>query len=181
MRITAEREARRLVIALDCNLRPALVGPLNAWQQRIEQIAQRAAIIKLSAEDFAGGWGEEADIEEYATRWLDQGTKLVVMTRGANGATAWHRCGNVTVPAVPVRLSDTVGAGDSFQAALLGRLAKKGRLNHCGLAMLDEASIFDSLHYANVAASLSCERRGADLPTQADIEAKMPMRADERD
>ena len=164
----AEREAQRTVVALDCNLRPALVGPLDSWRQRIESFARCASIIKLSDEDFAGGWSGIAQPDDLAAHWLQLGVKLVIMTRGAHGATAWHRSGRVTVPGHPIDVVDTVGAGDSFQAALLARLAYKGALS--SLASLDQGSLVDALRYANLAASITCGRRGADLPRRGEID-----------
>ncbi len=114
------------MIALDCNLRPAMVGELHSWRQRIEAFARCASIIKLSDEDFASGWGESAEPDEQAARWLEHGAKLVVMTHGARGVTAWFGSGRMSVPAVTVDVVDTVGAGDSFQAALLARLSQNG-------------------------------------------------------
>lgn len=169
----AEREAQRTVIALDCNLRPALVGPLDSWRQRIERFARCASIIKLSEEDFASGWGDNAQPDDQAAAWIDLGAKLVVMTHGARGATAWHRSGRVWVPALPVKVVDTVGAGDSFQAALLARLAQNGLLTSAALSTLKRNAMLDALHYASFAASLTCGRRGADLPRLADIDNLM--------
>ena len=168
-----EREAQRTVIALDCNLRPALVGPLHSWRQRIEGFARCASIIKLSDEDFASGWSESAQPDDQAAAWLQLGVELVVMTHGAAGATAWHRSGRVTVPALPVQVVDTVGAGDSFQAALLARLAQNGLLSSLALSSLDRPPIVDAMRYASFAASLTCGRRGADLPRRAEIEKLM--------
>jgi fructokinase len=166
----AEREAERTVIALDCNLRPAMVGSLYSWRERIERFACCASIIKLSDEDFASGWSEGAQSDDQAARWLELGVKLVILTQGARGATAWHRSGRVTVPAPPVTVFDTVGAGDSFQAAVLARLARKGLLSSLGLANLDRTSIADVLRYANLAAGMTCGRRGADLPRRVELE-----------
>src|SRR5690606_9193639 len=83
------------------------------------------------------------------------------------------RCGRVTVPALPVKVVDTVGAGDSFQAALLARLAQYGLLTSTALSKLDRNAISDALHYATFAASLTCERRGADLPRLAELDRLM--------
>ena len=172
----AEHEAERTVIALDCNLRPAVVGSLHSWRQRIERFARCASIIKLSDEDFTNGWSEGAQSDDLAAYWLGLGVKLVVMTRGAGGATAWHRSGRVTVPALQVSVVDTVGAGDGFQAALLARLAQNGSLSSLGLSALDRTSILDALGYASLAASMTCERRGADLPRRAEIDNRMSER-----
>lgn len=169
----AEREAQRIVIALDCNLRPALVGSLDSWRQRIERFARCASIIKLSDEDFASGWSRSAQPDDQAAHWLELGVKLVIMTHGPRGATAWHRSGRVTVPAPPVKVLDAVGAGDSFQTALLARLAQNGLLTLPALSTLDRTAISDAMHYASFAASLTCEKRGADLPRLADMEKLM--------
>ena len=165
----AEREAQRTIIALDCNLRAALVGSLDTWRERIERFARCASIIKLSDEDFASGWGESTRPDDLAAHWLQLGVKVVIMTRGAHGAMAWHRSGCVTVPAGPVQVIDTVGAGDSFQAALLARLASNELLSSLALATLDQTSLRDAVRYANLAAGITCGRRGADLPRSADL------------
>ena len=166
-----EREAARTVVALDCNLRVAMVGSLEPWRQRIERFARCASIIKLSDEDFFSGWGQGAQADEQAARWLRHGAKLVVMTCGARGATAWHRCGRVSVPAQSVQVVDTVGAGDSFQAAILARLTQKGLLNGPALSALDQDAIVDGMRYASLAAGITCGRCGADLPRIKELNA----------
>lgn len=169
----AERESRRIVISVDCNLRPTMVGPLHVWRQRIERFARCASIIKLSDEDFAVGWGEEARFSDQADYWLSQGAKLIVMTRGADGATAWHRSGCVSLPSPLVEVVDTVGAGDSFQAGLLARLDQNGLLNQVALSTLDRTSIEDAMRYANSAAGMTCHRRGADMPRRSEVDRAM--------
>ena len=56
------------------------------------------------------------------------GAQLVVVTRGEHGASAFSAAGEVSVPGHEVPVRDTVGAGDTFHAALLARLARGGRL-----------------------------------------------------
>jgi fructokinase len=166
----AKREAQRTVVAIDFNLRPAMVGPLHLWRRRMEEFARCASIAKLSDEDFANGWSEGGQLEDQAAHWLELGVKLVIVTSGVRGATAWHRSGRVTVSGLPVTVVDTVGAGDSFQAALLTRLAHNGLLSTRALATLDRTSIVDAMRYANLAAGITCSRRGADLPRRSEIE-----------
>src|ERR1700732_2022847 len=61
--------------------------------------------------------------------------RLVVITSGIKGAQAWHRAaGPVKVEAPTVDVVDTVGAGDSFQAALLFALRAIGRIKRGALA-----------------------------------------------
>ena len=83
----------------------------------------------MSDVDFAYLFGEEP-YQQRASALLGQGTSLpVVITRGNNGAIAWHaKAGQIEVAAPKVEVADTIGAGDSFQAALLFALHKQGRL-----------------------------------------------------
>jgi fructokinase len=69
-----------------------------------------------------------------------------------------------------VVVRDTVGAGDTFHAALLAQLAKTGRLHPDAIAALDEAAIRELLTYGMAAAAVTVSRDGADLPTTADID-----------
>lgn len=167
----AERETGRLVVSLDPNLRPSVVGDLDAWRRRFARFARTAAIIKLSREDLAAAYGPEVDPAAWATRWLADGARLVVITDGAAGATAYHRDHRIHRSARPVAaVVDTVGAGDTFHAALLARLAQQGLLTRAALATLGAAALGDLLQYAGAAASITCTRHGADLPNRADVE-----------
>ena len=167
----AQRESDRRVISLDPNLRPTMVGRIAHWRARFDAVARCAAIVKLSEEDFVDGWGDLSAAEAVAGSYLSQGVQLLIMTRGAAGASAWWRGGQLTLPGQAVSMVDAVGAGDSFHAALLARLAQRGLLDRRALAQLDQTSVADAVAYAIAGASLTCSRRGADLPRRADLEA----------
>ena len=92
---------------------------------------------------------------------LAAGAELVVVTRGAQGCTAYTRDGDV-VEAVATPIADpvsTLGAGDVFHGALLAGLVK-------GMPLPN------ALRFANKAAALSC--RGLDgrsaIPTLEEVE-----------
>jgi fructose-1-phosphate kinase PfkB-like protein len=108
-------------------------------------------------------------IDQFAADALAAGTPLVVVTRGAEGAVGYTRQGRVTAPPVAVQVADTVGAGDTFQAALLTWAAETGRLTPAGLAQLDDAALAEALGFAARAAAITCSRRGADLPRRAEL------------
>lgn len=172
----AEREAARRVVSLDPNLRPAIVGDLGRWRDRFDRFARTAAIIKLSDEDLHVAYGPDADPMERARWWLDSGAGLVVLTRGPDGATAFHAAGAFREPGRPVAVADTVGAGDTFHAALLARLRQRGLLRRDAIAALDEASVRDALRFAAAAAAITCTRRGADLPNADEVRAALERR-----
>ena len=94
----------------------------------------------------------------------------MVVTRGAQGASAWNARGRVDVPAPPVRTVDTVGAGDTFQAAMLAHLAETGRLDAAALADLDPQALARLIDFAARAAAITCSRRGADMPRRGELE-----------
>lgn len=167
----AERESGRRVISVDPNLRPAVVGDLGRWAATAEHYFRAATIVKASDEDIRIAWAGRATIADAAAFWRERGAALVVITQGAHGATAFSDAGAVTVPAPPVAVRDTVGAGDSFHAALLARLSATGRLDPKSIAALDREAIGDLLAYGNAAAAITCTRSGADLPTAADVAA----------
>jgi fructokinase len=169
----AERERARRVISVDPNLRPTVVGDMGRWAAAAERFYRTATLIKASDEDVRIAWGGRVTIAEAAAYWLGQGAKLVVVTEGAQGATAFSSAGSISVPGHSVVVRDTVGAGDTFHAALLARLSTTGRLHRDAIAALDLQAIGDLLGYAAAAAAITVTRRGADLPTAIDVEAKL--------
>jgi fructokinase len=169
-----ERAQGRLPVAWDINMRLNVEPALARWRERLAWMRPRAQLVKLSDEDLARLEPEaarsDAALDAMAAAWLADGVRLVVLTRGAQGATAWHaRAGRVQVPPVPTALVDTVGAGDTFQAAMLAALAERGRLSLEGLAALDERTLGEVLGFATRAAAITCSRRGADLPRRAEL------------
>jgi fructokinase len=168
----AEREKGRRVISV----RPTAVGDMTRWAGAAERFYRTATLIKASDEDVHVAWGGRMSIAEAAAYWLGCGARLVVVTEGAKGATAFSGADRISVPGRSVVVRDTVGAGDTFHAALLARLAGTGRLHPEAIAALDTQAIGDLLAYANAAAAITVTRRGADLPTAAEVEGSLHPR-----
>ena len=76
-------------ISFDPNCRPNLIKDKPAYLARMAEFAGRADLIKMSNVDFAYLFGEEP-YEQRANAMLRRGTSLVVITRGRDGAVAWH-------------------------------------------------------------------------------------------
>jgi fructokinase len=169
----AQREHGRLVISVDPNVRPTVVSDMQSWAAAAERFYRMATVIKASDEDVRIAWGGRLSIADAAAYWLTCGARLVVVTEGVRGATAFTAAGSVSVPGRSVVVRDTVGAGDTFHAALLAQLAKTGRLHPEAIAALDLSAIRELLAYATIAAAITVSRDGADLPTATDIEASM--------
>ncbi|GAA4924198.1 carbohydrate kinase [Streptomyces coeruleoprunus] len=151
------REAGRgLLTLLDPNVRPGLIPDADAYRKRFAGWLPYVSLLKLSEEDAAwlGGTPEE---------WPAAGPAAVVLTRGAAGMTVWTRELSVSVPGVPVRVADTIGAGDTVNAALLHGLAGRDP------AALDVAAWTSLLTFAARAAALTCSRPGAEPPYATEL------------
>lgn len=156
-------------ISFDPNCRPNLVKDKPAYLMRMVEFAAEADLVKMSDVDFSYLFGEET-YQQRASALLGQGTSLVVITRGNNGAIAWHaKAGQVEVEAPEVEVADTIGAGDSFQAALLFALHKQGRLARQQLKDIGADELRRALSFAANCAGLTCTRPGADPPWSHEI------------
>ncbi|MBR0568717.1 carbohydrate kinase [Azoarcus sp. L1K30] len=164
--VRREREGR--LVAYDPNVRLNVEPSLARWRERVETLAALAHLVKISDEDAGLLYGDAGD-DALARRWLDAGASLVVMTRGGKGATAWNSRGRVDVDAPRVTVVDTVGAGDTFQAAMLAHLAERDALHPERLAHLPSGDLRDLLQFAACAAAMTCSRRGADLPRRHEL------------
>lgn len=169
-RALVERECRRSVIAYDPNIRLNVEPDLARWREALQWMLPRTHLLKVSDEDL-GLLYPGVEAATLAQQWLAAGVALVVVTRGGDGAWAWTREAHIAMPPVAVEVVDTVGAGDTFQAALLTALAERGVLRPAGLAALPTQTLTEALRFAASAAAITCSRRGADLPRRAEVAA----------
>jgi fructokinase len=156
-------------ISFDPNCRPNLVRDVAAYRARMDAFAAAADIVRLSDMDFKYLYGEE-DFAERARSMLARGSSLIVITRGDKGALAWHaRAGAVDVGVAAADVVDTIGAGDSFQAALLAALQRLGRIERAGLQAIGADELRQALSFACRCAALTCARAGADPPWSREV------------
>jgi fructokinase len=105
-----------------------------------------------------------AKAESFAEDWLERGAKLVVVTRGKDGALAFTKRFRCEVGGLDVKVADTIGAGDTFTAGLLASFYQTGRLDKAAIAALDQESVLAALKLAIKAAAVTVSRPGADPP-----------------
>ncbi len=163
-----KREHGRRVIMLDPNIRPGFIPDRQKHLDRIRRMMAMADIVKLSDEDL-GWFGEPTTHEEIIARWLKDGPKLIVMTRGSRGAIAYTNQCTVAVDAEQVTVVDTVGAGDTFNAGVLASLHESGVLTKPALAELSEDTIRDALTLGVKAAAITVSRAGANPPWRNEL------------
>lgn len=152
----------------DPNIRPFVVPPRAETLPMVEARVRLSTYVKASEEDFDWLYPGTPP-SEAAARWAGLGPKLVVMTRGGSGAEAHFRGERIVQPAPTIDVVDTVGAGDSFMAALLAAMADDGALGGGGRAPT-EAEVGRWLLFAIAASAITCTRQGAQPPTRAEVE-----------
>ncbi|WP_119257484.1 carbohydrate kinase family protein [Shinella zoogloeoides] len=162
------REHEKRVIALDPNIRPGFIRDKDAHMGRIRRMAAMSDIVKFSDEDLAW-FGLEGDEDALARHWLHHGAKLVVVTRGAEGAVGYTADHKVTVPSERVTVVDTVGAGDTFDAGVLASLKMQNLLTKQQVAKLSEDQIARALALGAKAAAVTVSRAGANPPWAKEI------------
>jgi fructokinase len=153
-----------VTIFLDPNVRPSLIHDQNAYRSWMKDVIRMADMIKMSDEDLAylmGTGSYEGDLK--ALHELNP-CELVI-TRGSKGS-EWHRGEKVfKAPAGKIKIVDTVGAGDTFNGALLRSLHVLGKK---ASAYTDE-ECEEALSIAARAADINCTRRGCDPPTAKEL------------
>ncbi len=157
------READKRIISLDPNIRANFIPDADGHRARIRRMVAKSHIIKVSDEDL--DWLEpEKNSAEVIRSWIDTGALIVVVTKGAEGASATTRNGSIDVPAQSVSVVDTVGAGDSFDAGLLAGLERVGRLERQSIAGITNEELESALKLAASVASITVSRAGANPP-----------------
>ena len=163
-----KREQAKRVISLDPNIRPGFIKDKVGHMARINRMAAMSDILKFSDEDLEW-FGVEGDHDQLARHWLEHGAKLVVITKGSEGATGYTKALKVSVPSERVTVVDTVGAGDTFDAGILGSLKMNNLLTKGQVASLDEKALRDALALGAKAAAVTVSRAGANPPWAKEI------------
>jgi fructokinase len=163
----ALRERDRVLVSFDPNIRPGLISDRPAYLARFERWAAVSAIVKISSDDLE--WLYPGLSVEDATRKLRSfGPRLVVATLGQAGAMAANGRVSVTSKGFSVNVVDTIGAGDTFHAAILAQLDAAGVSTRQDLDLLDAPRLAGLLRFANAAAAVNCTRAGAEPPTEGE-------------
>jgi fructokinase len=156
-------------ISFDPNCRPNLVKDVRIYRTRMSAFAESADIVRMSDTDFDYLHGDEAYAARAATL-IEHGASLIVITRGIKGAIAWHcKAGAIEVGAPSIDVVDTIGAGDSFHAALLFALREQGCIERAKLQIVGAAELRRALSFACQCAAVTCTRAGANPPRRNEV------------
>jgi fructokinase len=162
-------------ISFDPNCRPSIITDADYARRQAEKFVTLSDIVKASDEDLAWLY-PGVDPLESARRWLKlggaEGPAVVVVTRGAAGPWGITAAGEAEFAAPRVAVADTVGAGDSFMAALLSGVVDRGldgAQNRADLRALPAEGLTALLAHASRAAAVTVSRAGANPPTRAEL------------
>ena len=168
VRSLLEQAHRECMITYDPNIRPALLGSHGEAKSLFEELVPLTDVVKLSDEDARWLYPGQ-DLEQTAERILRLGTGLAVITAGAEGSLLATSGTQLTIPSVATTVADTIGAGDSYMAALILGLLTRGA---DGLA----PAVLETIgRTASAAAAITVSRPGANPPTLDELrEAQEP-------
>lgn len=163
------------VLSLDPNVRPVLIKDKAAYCRRLERLFSIVDIIKISSADMEYLYPDLSH-EQAIEKILAFGPRLLVSTLGSEGSSAIGFRSDGTrfsagAPIIPVTVVDTIGAGDTFHAALLSWFEMNHKLSRSALESLSEQELSDALAFANKAAAFVCSRQGAEPPVIQDLMA----------
>lgn len=170
------RAAGGVLISYDPNVRPSVFGERVRGIQMVERSVRDAHVVKASREDVEWLYPELAPAD-VAARWSRLGAKLIVVTDGAEGATA-HRGTRAPLhrPGRRVTVVDTIGAGDAFTAGLLTGLVRRRVHRNGRLEGIPDGTLADIVDEAVLVSAITCEREGAD-PPRLDELLRVPTRS----
>lgn len=162
-----EQSHERCVVTYDPNIRPALLGSQSEARSIFEELVPLTDVVKLSDEDALWLY-PRLSLEDTSKRILDLGAGLVAVTKGSEGSLLATANTRMIIPSVRSVVVDTIGAGDSYMAALIYGLLMRGT---DGLA----PSVLESLgRMASKAAAITVRRPGANPPTVEELQAELP-------
>lgn len=165
-----EQAHRHCMITYDPNIRPALLGSHTEAKAIFEELVALTDVVKLSDEDAQWLYPRKS-LDETAAHILSLGTRLTVITKGAEGSQFTSADANISIPAVKTTVADTIGAGDSYMSALILGFLTRGTEGFAP-AVLEQLG-----HTAAAAAAITVQRPGANPPTLEELNAAVEANA----
>ena len=150
---------KNMIISFDPNIRLPLWKDKNKLKEAVREFMPLAHIVKISDEEIEFITGKK-DISEAKDILFRGNTKLVLYTKGSEGAEI-HRLNDKGYSACEdVNVIDTTGAGDAFIGSFLFKLYE----NNITADKLDSTPIdtlVNALDFSNKFCTVSVTRRGA--------------------
>lgn len=156
------------VISADINIREMIEPDIKVWEEKFQQLMQKAHILKASSEDLCLLYALDTFNAEHALnilkQWSQTGVSAAVITDAQNGAYALFQGELIHLPALSVQVVDTVGAGDCFMAFFLNQLERSGVLSIDRINNMTRSELELALSAGLKAAAFTVEQQGAIFP-----------------
>ena len=166
-------EQHRGIVSVDPNVRPRIIDDRDRWDHYHQRWVARTHVYRASDEDLEWIWPGRSPAS-CAAQLLAGRAAAVFITHGPAGATVYTSGGSLTVDGQTVDVADTVGAGDTFIAAILASIWELGLAGQAGkLAEMGPTGWRRVLQRAITAAAITCSRPGADPPHLAELPPAM--------
>ena len=151
---------------VDPNCRPTIIADEAGYRARLRRLLAATHVVKVSDEDLA--WlSPGLPAEDAAGTLLAQGPKVVLLTRGGEGALVMSTRETLAVPAPPTNVVDTIGAGDAFSGGFLAWWSERG---FGASELADRETVREATAFACLVAARTCERPGASPPWRNEVE-----------
>ena len=165
--LAAVAAAQGVVVSLDPNVRLSVEPDHGRWREIVDGLLPSVTVLKMSDED-AEVLRPGQDLHVLVAELAAPG-RVVAVTRGGEGAVLGSAAGVVELPGPTVAVADTIGAGDSFMAAMLAWLADRSWPAPTDLTLSDLETL---LAWASGAAAITVGRPGADPPWRAELDRR---------
>ena len=164
------------LISFDPNVRLPLWKNPEDCRKAILEFLPLSNIVKISDEEleFITGIKDEKEALDFL---LTGDVKVIIYTKGTNGAEFITKERVIFSPSFKVSAQDTTGAGDSFIGSLLYQVAE-GEYSLEQLVDLSEKKVQEILTFSNATAALTVCKKGAigALPLKEEVLAKISER-----
>lgn len=170
----AEAESGRRTIVVDPNIRPGFIKNAARYRARLERMLAVADIVKVSDEDLDWIIESDAPMADKITQLQSFGPRMVVVTRGSAGASAYlSGHDEIRVAAPKATVVDTVGAGDTFNAGMIAALSDLSVIQKENLSTLTEETASQALRKGAAVAAVTVSRAGANPPWAHELESAL--------
>jgi fructokinase len=164
------RQSNKYLLTFDPNIRHPLDGENEVdVRNRAKKLASLSHVVKASDEDL--NWVfSNSNPQDSAIKIIESGASLVIVTLGKKGAFAVNKKHEIVeVTANEIAVIDTIGAGDTFAAALITQLLEKSWITENALEKLSKADLIKILNNCSMASAITCSRQGANPPHRHEV------------
>jgi len=164
------RQSDKYLLTFDPNIRHPLDGQNEKdVRNRAKRLASLSHVVKASDEDLNWIFSND-NPKDSAINIIKSGASLVFVTLGKKGAFVVNKeLEIIEVPAKEIAVIDTIGAGDTFAAALITQLLENSWINENELEKLKTTDLTAILTNCALAATITCSRQGANPPHRHEV------------